>query len=323
MPAKKIILLVIFTLVLLAGLWLYFHSRAGTFVSGMITDPASSLTSSNGRTNLLLLGLGGDGHVGSDLTDTMILVSLHLASRQVTLIPIPRDIWVDSLRAKVNTAYHYGEEKRAGGGQDLVKSAITEITNLPIHYLVILDFAGFVRAIDAVGGLDLNVDTSFTDNKYPIPGKESAEPESARYETLQFTAGPTHMDGTLALKFARSRHAEGEEGTDFARSRRQEKILLAFRDRVFSSSTLFNAQTLTNLKNSLNSSLISNIEDQEFGSFLKLFLSMSKDSSSPSLDLSTLFINPQDTRPYDRQWVLIPRDSWQTIHDYVAQNLAQ
>ncbi|HBO10749.1 TPA: hypothetical protein DD448_02265 [Candidatus Collierbacteria bacterium] len=253
----------------------------------------------------------------------MILVSLHLASRQVTLIPIPRDIWVDSLRAKVNTAYHYGEEKRAGGGQDLVKSAITEITNLPIHYLVILDFAGFVRAIDAVGGLDLNVDTSFTDNKYPIPGKESAEPESARYETLQFTAGPTHMDGTLALKFARSRHAEGEEGTDFARSRRQEKILLAFRDRVFSSSTLFNAQTLTNLKNSLNSSLISNIEDQEFGSFLKLFLSMSKDSSSPSLDLSTLFINPQDTRPYDRQWVLIPRDSWQTIHDYVAQNLAQ
>ena len=323
MLAKKILLVTLGLAVIALGWWYYHNSFARRVVSGVISNPATNLQSTAGRTNLVLLGIGGADHEGGDLTDSIILVSLELTNRQVTLISIPRDIWVDSLRAKVNTAYHYGEERRAGGGRDLVKSAVSEITGLPIHYAVVLDFSGFVQAIDAVGGLDLVVDRTFDDYKYPIPGRETALPESDRYEHIHFDAGPTHMDGATALKFARSRHAIGDEGTDFARSKRQEKIILAFREKIFSSSTLFNATTLTNLKSTVASSIDTDVSESESGSFLKVLLGMNRTDDIHSVGLEQLFINPKNSRVYDDQWVLVPSESWDNIHAYVAENLVK
>ncbi|MEI8232879.1 MAG: LCP family protein, partial [bacterium] len=214
MLAKKIILAIFLSFLVVAGSWYYHNQTAKNIVKGVVGSPSTNLKTDAGRTNILLMGIGGEGHEGGDLTDSMLFVSFNLLDNTADIIPIPRDIWVPSMKAKINTAYHYGKERRSDGGLALAKSAVAETLGVPVHYAVTLDFQGFVKAIDAVGGIDVEVQNTFDDYKYPIPGKETVEPESDRYEHIHFDAGLTHMDGATALKFTRSRHAEGDEGTD-------------------------------------------------------------------------------------------------------------
>ncbi len=307
------------------GVWYAKNRTAQKIVTGIVARPEETIKSDGGRTNILLLGIGGAGHEGPDLTDSMILVSINQTTHKVSMISIPRDIWVTSMQAKINTAYYYGSQKNGvTGGLNLEKSVVTEVTGLPVHYVVMIDFNGFVKAIDAVGGLDITVDRTFDDYMYPIPGKENAEPESARYEHIHFDAGPAHMDGTTALKFARSRHAEGIEGTDFARSVRQQKILVAFKNKLLSGATLFNFNTLQKVENSFLGSITTDIDAGQYGSFFKLFLAFEQSGQVVQpINIDDLLTNPTNTTPYQGQWVLIPVKDWAAVHDYVAKNLSQ
>lgn len=190
-----------------------------------------------GRTNLLILGKAGQGHEASDLTDTIIFASISYPSSRLTLISLPRDIWIPAIRAKVNSAYYWGNQKKSGGGLILAKSTVEEIVGQPIHYAVVVDFSGFIKIVDVAGGVDVDVERGFVDEKYPIPGKENdlcdGDPTFAcRYETVSFEKGAQRMDGETALKFVRSRNAQGEEGTDLARAARQQKVILAIRQKV-------------------------------------------------------------------------------------------
>ena len=202
-------------------------TKGPLLVLSLFSRTPQDLASTDGRTNILLLGAGGAGHEGVDLTDTIIFISTELGSSDTLMLSLPRDIWIPSMRAKINTAYHYGNERRSGGGLVLAKAAVSEILDQPIHYVLLIDFEGFKKAIDLLGGVEIEVDRAFDDYQYPIPGMEEAESEEARYEHLHFEAGKQLMNGERALKYVRSRYAEGEEGTDFARSRRQQRLLLA------------------------------------------------------------------------------------------------
>lgn len=314
LPRWIIVILTIFIGSLIA--WRIFQKwQSGRVVTGFIQDPGVNLQQGDSRTQIALMGIGGEGHEGGDLTDSIIVYSYSHKDNRGVMIPLPRDIWVPSMAAKLNTAYHYGS-------LPLAKTAITEVIGLPIHYVVILDFAGFERMIDAVGGIDVVVAHTFDDYKYPIPGLETAEPESSRYEHLHFDAGLTHMDGNLALKFARSRHSEGDEGTDFARSARQELVVNAFKDKLLSTRTLLNLSTLSALRQSLSSSLITDLSDQEFGSLIRLFINATSQSTIVrTLDLTNQFINPQNTSLYQNQWVLVPITSFTDLAKYVQDNL--
>lgn len=303
------------------GIWYAKNTTAKNIVSGVVSSPADILKNTTGRTNLVLLGIGGEGHEGGDLTDSILFVSFNLKDNTATMIPIPRDVWIPSMKAKINTAYHYGNERREGGGRDLAKSAISEVIGQPVHYAITLDFQGFVKAIDAVGGVDVEIDNTFDDYKYPIPGKETAIPESDRYEHIHFTAGTSHLDGSTALKFARSRHAEGDEGTDFARAKRQEKIILAFRKKVFSTGTIFNSDTISKLKDSISSSVDTDITGGEQSSFAKVFLGLGSKENVTSLSITDYLKNPKSLKEYGGQWVLIPTLSWEDVHAYVAKEL--
>lgn len=299
-------------------LFLFNQKQQKTVVGSFFINAKENLKSTNNRTNLILLGIGGEGHKGADLTDSMIFASINYSNYSVTLLPIPRDIWVNTLKAKVNTAYHYGEEKREAGGIDLAKSAVSEITGQPIHYAVVLDFEGFIRAVDSIGGITVNVERAFDDYKYPIPGKENAEPEPERYQHIHFDKGTQHMNGERTLKFARSRHAEGEEGTDFARSARQQKIISAFLKKVFSTETLLDPKRLTSLRQDLSDSLQTDIQKQQYSSFLKIALEYKKRHNSLSTgSLEPYFHTPDSKTPYNNQWVLVPKKDWQQVHDYV------
>ncbi len=316
----SIVLLISF-LCLKQSCYLFSHSHSSSSTS---IHSSISLAQDDGLTNFLFLGIGGQGHQAPDLTDTIILASFNHQTNHFNLISIPRDLWVSSYHAKINTFYHYALEQSPQQSLKVTQEMFSQTLGLPIHYLAIIDFQGFVRLIDLVGGIDINVQNAFDDYKYPIPGKETAEPESARYEHLHFDKGWQHMDGQLALKFARSRHALGPEGSDFARSRRQQQVIQAFLKKIISSPNLLEPSNFLKLKSELQHSLITNLTPQTYPALLKLLWILKQNPQNlQTHSLVSLLKEPIDLKPYANQWVLIPKTNWQTIHDYIKQTIHQ
>lgn len=304
------------------------------------------------RINILLLGRGGGTHEGPNLSDTIIFASLDLKSPKIILVSLPRDIWVSEIDAKINTAYAKGESKRKGGGLILAKSVVAKITGQNIDYGVVIDFSGFEKAIDVLGGLDINVDRTFDDFEYPIEGKEddpcgnkeedleklataSSQLEAfpCRYEHLHFEKGKNHMNGKTALKFVRSRHAKGAEGTDFARSQRQEKVIEALKNNVFSLQIL-NPARMLGLYSTLEESIDTDIKTNEFDDFIKVgqklknaeIQSVVVDNGDLKDSRGGLLTHPDITEAYNYEWVLIPRtgkDNYSEINEYIRCRLTQ
>ena len=172
------------------------------------------------RINILLLGMGGKKHEGGYLTDTIILASLKPSTKQVALLSIPRDlnIAVEGMGwQKINSINAFAERKKEGSGGEAVSQALSDVLNIPIHYYVRVDFEGFVNIVDILGGLEIDVENTLEDFHYPIAGQENNEDYYSRFEHLYIEKGLQKMDGTLALKYARSRYASGIEGSDFAK----------------------------------------------------------------------------------------------------------
>jgi len=216
------------------------------FIGTFVKNAESKIKSQEGRVNILILGKGGVGHAGADLTDTMMIASVSLNNRSVNLISIPRDIWIAEIRAKINSAYYWGKEKSEfGGGLSFAKKNVEVLTGLPINYALVLDFSSFRGIVDALGGVKIDVVASFTDNLYPIEGREEDTCDGdkefkCRYETVYFEKGVNNMDGTTALKFVRSRNGDNNENTDIAREARQQKVISAIKSKILSKSTLLN-----------------------------------------------------------------------------------
>lgn len=316
LPCFKLLFLFLIGLGFLFVFYFSF-SKVVKFVKNLNFTPKAT----QGKTNVLLLGIGGEGHEAKDLADTIIFFSMNQTSGKTLMLSLPRDIWVPSMRAKINTAYHYGEEKKPGGGLILAKAAVSEILGQPIHYAVVIDFAGFVRAIDVLEGVEVEVERSFDDYRYPISGKENddcgGDPQfGCRYEHLHFEFGWQTMDGQRALKYVRSRYAEGEEGTDFARSRRQQRLLLAVRKKVFSFQTISRPVKLAELVKILKQSVKTDITPNDYLGLAKLVLKFKPEKMRT--EVLDFLVNPPLSATYDYHWVLVPPTrSWQEVHDYV------
>lgn len=193
----------------------------------------------DGRINILLLGIGGPGHQGADLTDTIMVASIDPKYQDVVLLSLPRDLYVPVPgygTTKINSAHALGESRR-GEGPSLTKTTVSKILDVPIHYFARLDFTGFKQGVDAVAGIDLTVGKAISDPYYPNDKIKGA------YQPFAISAGPKHMDGELALKYARSRFTT----SDFDRSLRQQAVLQAFRERVLSLGTLANPTKISSL----------------------------------------------------------------------------
>lgn len=208
------------------------------------------------RINIILAGIGGQGHEGPYLTDTLMVVSLKPSTQQVAMLSIPRDLAVNlgplyGYR-KINSALALGRESDSANPDKLLISTVSDVIAQPINYVVRLDFAGFEEAIDKLGGIDVTVDQAFSDSTYPT--------EDYGVKTVHFATGKQHMDGATALIFARSRHGNNGEGSDFARARRQQKIILAVRDKVFSVSSIVNPKRITDLIESVGNHTSTNLE---------------------------------------------------------------
>lgn len=179
------------------------------------------------RVNILLLGIDRRAHeTGPTRTDTMILVSIDPATNSASMLSIPRDLWVTIPvygQNRINAAHLLGDQYGyPGGGVALAKKTVQNALGVPVHYYIRIDFSGFVRLVDAVGGLTIDVPKPIHDEEYP----------DGNYGTMvvDIPAGVQQMDGETVLQYARSRHGTG----DFDRMARQQQVILAARDKAIS-----------------------------------------------------------------------------------------
>jgi len=207
------------------------------------------------RINILLLGIGGAGHDGPYLSDTNIIASIKPSTQEISLISIPRDLGVkidDYGIYKINAADAFGENKNPGQGGDYARTIFEQTFGISIPYYVRVDFNAFEEIINAIDGITVDVKNSFTD--YSFPGANYS------YQTVNFDQGIQTMNGDLALKFARSRHGTNGESSDFARSRRQQQIMEAVKEKVVSVGTLTNPIKLQKIWDSAANNIATNME---------------------------------------------------------------
>lgn len=212
---------------------------------GQDTASASTDTATNtDRMNILILGIGGAGHDGSNLTDSILITSVDLKQKKVGLVSIPRDLAYplgSGQFEKINAVHAYAEQDHPGQGAILTAQAFSTLFDIHIDHVVRIDFQGFEKFIDALGGITVSVDNGFTDTTFPVGDASNA------VKTLNFKKGVQQMDGVTALNYTRSRHGNNGEGSDFARSRRQQVVMLAVRDRLLSLGTLSDPGKLADL----------------------------------------------------------------------------
>jgi polyisoprenyl-teichoic acid--peptidoglycan teichoic acid transferase len=206
----------------------------------------------DGRINVLLLGKGGEGHDGADLTDTILVASIDPVNKTANLVSIPRDLWVtvDGYSSKINAVYanhkyaalNKNPKDKDGAEKAGVKSletTVTQVLGIPIHYYGMVDFQAFKQAVDTVGGVDINVPSE-------LAVQEHLWDESTRKNYfLNVPAGQQHFDGTRALFFTRSRHTSPRG--DFDRSERQRLFIQALSSKVLSAGTYTNPVKVSQL----------------------------------------------------------------------------
>ncbi len=164
-----------------------------------------------------ILFIGSDQRPGEPArADTLLLMRVDAANRSISQLSIPRDTLADIPgygEGKINSAYAYG-------GPALQIEAVQELTGLPVHHYVELDFDGFPEIVDSLGGVDIDV-PKVIDSQYP---------EGVQWTDVHFDAGPQHMDGETALVYVRVRYSDD----DFQRMGRQQQFMEALQKRMTS-----------------------------------------------------------------------------------------
>lgn len=218
----------------------------------------------DGRVNILVLGIGGQGHEAPNLSDTMMVISFDPKTKDAAMLSIPRDLYV-KIPAGTSTREQYGKINAANayGGPELAARTVANVIGVPIHYYVLIDFSGFKQAIDAVGGVDINVPTAIYDASYPCDN------ERGGFCPFSIKPGLQHMNGTVALRYSRSRHST----SDFDRAARQQLVIAALRQKALQLSTLTNPVKLSELIDAVGSHVKTDIQANE----LKKMASIVKD----------------------------------------------
>ncbi len=218
----------------------------------------------DGRVNILLLGRGGEGHEGADLTDTIILASIDPIAKEASLLSVPRDLYVPVKSVgsmKVNSVFFTGKANYLNNQQistsqsaklaeqagfEMLEATLESALGVPIHYHLMVDFDGFEQAVNNVGGITINA---------PDAVSEHMRIKGQNY-FLNVNPGWQDMDGFEALAYSRSRYTSPRG--DFDRSERQRIIITALKDKILSAGTFGNPQKISNLLNTFGNHLQTN-----------------------------------------------------------------
>lgn len=276
-------------------------------------------TDAYGHTNFLILGTGGKNHEGSDLTDTIIVASIDDDSKLVTMISIPRDIYMKDEtvgNSRINEVYYNAKNYFGSSmeGLDHMKAKVETMMGIPIHYWIKLDFDGFKELIDALGGIDIYVEKPIYDPYYPKDG-------TFLYEPFSISAGQHHLDGKTALKYARSRKTT----SDFDRANRQQQIIYAVKEKALQTEIIFSKDKITKLLNTLKNNIETNITVKE----ILTLGAMAADYKPEQISHRLIHDDPTQCGGllytparefYNGMFVLIPAGGFEFIHRYSDLN---
>jgi LCP family protein required for cell wall assembly len=191
--------------------------------------PTVAVNSWTGTNRVTILVMGIDRRAGEDekgyLTDSIMVITIDPQTRTAALLSIPRDLWVEIPDGygldTINTANRTGDYYNyPGGGPALATKTVEHNLGINIDYYVRLDFTAFETFIDTIGGVDIVNKADIDDPQYPDG--------SYGFEPFQLSAGPHHLNGHDALRYARTRHGS----TDIDRAERQQEVVMAVRDRI-------------------------------------------------------------------------------------------
>lgn len=275
-------------------------------------DPNLLNKEGDGRINVLLIGVGGAGHEGGDLSDSIMIASLDPISKELAMFSFPRDVYVPIEgygSAKINAAHAYGEQYGyPGGGPKLLADTLTTVFDIPVHYYLRADFEGFKQAIDAVGGVDVEVEKPIKD--YAYPGENLVG-----YEPFSLAAGSHHLDSELALKYARSRYGS----SDFDRADRQQQLLLALKNKVVNLGTLLDPIKLNRLISIASGHIRTNLSVDD-GLKLADLIKQVEGTSVRRANLDSTEGNLLVSRIINGSWILAPASgSFEDIKHYLRR----
>jgi LCP family protein required for cell wall assembly len=244
----------------------------GDLIGGKNGSTINQASTNLHRINFAVYGYGGPGHDGAYLTDSIMVISVQPKASgppSVAEISVPRDWYVPIQLAngktdsgRINQAFSDGVSAQGANadpsaGASAANPTLEHLLGIHIDHWVGVDFEAFKASVDAVGGVDVVVPNTFTDYSYPAGECSSGPNENCRFITVHFNAGPQHLNGTRALEFARSRHSnDNGEGSDFARSRRQQLVVAALKQKVVS---LGGLGSLPDLLNSLGDNVVTDL----------------------------------------------------------------
>lgn len=227
-----------------ANFWCNITNNFGKTIQSVISD-VNLKGQSEGRTNILILGLDAD--YGN--TDTIIIASIFHKTGKIVTFSLPRDLYVDNgiLDSKLNGIYPIAENKVKNSGVSTLSNFLRKEYNLPIHYWATIRFEGVEKIVDSLGGVEINVENEFQDCEFPN--------KTYGYLPCQsFSKGLQMMNGKNALIYARSRKGTDGEGSDFARSRRQSIVIQAVISR-FKSQNFFDINKINSILDSVGSTV--------------------------------------------------------------------
>lgn len=252
---NSIFFIVLFVLLLTSVAWTlprvlsFRFDSFGSLISEL--NPRELLVPENTELNVLALGVGGNENAAPNLTDSITYI--HYDGKDpasVTTISIPRDLFVNSPtlgKVKINSIYTLNRKTlwEAAAFQQLMDIVWT-IVGKEITQYVLIDFDGFRRLIDAVGGIDIDVPERLYDAAYPT--------RNWGYTVVDIPVGLQHFDGDKALKYARSRHST----SDFDRSKRQQLVLGALQAKMLSAKILTSPRKIEGIYSVLSDSIKTN-----------------------------------------------------------------
>ena len=236
-----------------------------------------------GQLTILIMGVGGTGHDGPELSDTILLATVDTKAKRVAMVSIPRDLAFPlggGRFIKINAVNAYAEQSHPGQGARQTADAFEQLFGIKIDRVIKVDFQAFADVVDSLGGVDVNVEKSFVDHEYPT--------ENDGWQTVSFQQGMQRMDGAHALMYARSRHGSNGEGSDFARSRRQQILMVAIKEKMLSLGTISNPQKLMKLYQAVASNIQTDMTPWD----LMTLAPLAKDVSSGNVTMQGLVDGP-------------------------------
>lgn len=272
---KKALKLSLIPLLLIGSFYLWnLFSLSGKIFGG---NPLGFLKSTalkgedKGRVNILLAGTseGDPNHPGEDLTDSIMIISYTVATKKTALISIPRDLYVKNKYAstKINALYHYGEEAKFDesgyfkGGMGALQKELEGVTGLDINYYAKINYNAFKEAVDAVGGIE--IDIQGTDKRGIYDPNFDGE---FGKDALRLKNGKQTLNGTQALLLSRARNANGGyglAGSDYDRAANQRKMLVALKDKALNINIFANPLKLNKLTDAIGDNIATDMNTSE------------------------------------------------------------